>query len=212
MSDTQATSAPPQTVFVVDDDEQVRISIEQLVKSVGLQVECFASANEFLERYETSRRGCLVTDVRMPGMSGIELQSELENRGIRLPIVVMTGFAEVPMAVSVIKAGAFDFIQKPFSPQSLLDVIQRAIEKDAKDSGRRAKRDDIAKRMGNLSNREGEVMKLLVRGRTTKEIARELTISQTTVDFHRHNVLDKMKVDNVVELTHTIDVYELSED
>lgn len=198
------------TVFVVDDDAQVLKSIEQLASSVGLTVKSFASADQFLEVCDPSEPGCLVTDVRMPGTSGLELQQLLHANAISLPVIVMTGYAEVPMAVQAFHEGAFDFVQKPISPQALLDIIQRAIDTDA---GQRQRDEDLretAVRLESLSPREAEVMWLLVDGRSTKEIATALDISLTTVDFHRNNVLGKMCVDNVVELTQVITRYELS--
>lgn len=197
------------TVFVVDDDEQVRISIEQLVRTVGLTVLSCSSANEFLEGCNPSVPGCLVTDVRMPGMSGLELLQSMQENEITLPVIVMTGYAEVPMTVQAFHDGAFDFVQKPFSPQALLDTIQRAITADTRQRDRRSQCRIVVAQLSSLSPRETEVMRLLVDGRTTKEIAASLQISLTTVDFHRNNILDKMGVSNVVELTRIVAEHEL---
>ena len=198
------------TVFVVDDDTQVRRSIEQLGKSMGLNVVTFASASEFLRCDLGDVTGCLVTDVRMPEMNGLEFQSHLMKSGFRLPIIVITGYAEVPIAVQALKAGAFDFIQKPFQPRALVEVIQRAIELDAKQRDQKEQLSEIRSRLANLSPRELEVLRLLVGGTTTKRIAARLKISSTTVDFHRNNILGKMCVDNLVELTRAIDLAELA--
>jgi FixJ family two-component response regulator len=206
-----ANAKPTGTVFVVDDDEQVRRSIDQLGRSIGLNVIAFASADEFLRSVADDDAGCLVTDVRMPGMNGLDLQRQLTESGYCLPVVVITGYAEVPMAVQALKAGAFDFIQKPFRPQALVEVIQRAIESDAKHREQRRQLREIRTRLASLSPRESELLKLLVSGKTTKRISAELNISLTTVDFHRNNILGKMKVDNLVELTRAVDLCELAD-
>ncbi|MBC8356070.1 MAG: response regulator transcription factor [Planctomycetes bacterium] len=211
-SETESTrgASLPGTVYVVDDDAQVRRSIEQLGRSVGLEVSVFASADEFLKNNWDDVTGCLVTDVRMPGMNGLELQRRLADSAFPLPIVVITGFAEVPMAVQALKAGAFDFIQKPFRPQALVEVIQRAIELDKTRRMQRKQVSEIRERLKTLSPREREVLMLLVEGSTTKRIASRLSISLTTVDFHRNNILRKMEVDNPVELTRAVDLCELT--
>lgn len=154
--------------------------------------------------------GCLVTDVRMPGLNGLDLQAQLNKSNFPLPIIVITGYAEVPMAVQALKAGAFDFIQKPFRPQALVEVIQKAIESDAKKGERKRELQEIRERLASLSPRENEVLKLLVGGKTTKRIASRLNISPTTVDFHRNNILGKMCVENLVELTRVVDLCELA--
>jgi len=175
-----------------------------------LNVVTFASASEFLNCDLGDVTGCLVTDVRMPEMNGLEFQTHLMKSDFRLPIIVITGYAEVPMAVQALKAGAFDFIQKPFQPSVLVEVIQRAIELDAKQRNQKEQLSEIRSRLASLSPRESEVLKLLVGGKTTKRIAARLKISPTTVDFHRNNILGKMCVDNLVELTRAIDLSELA--
>ena len=204
------TASGVATVFVVDDDQQVRTSIEQLTNSVGLSARSFSSAEQFLMECDASASGCLVTDVRMPGMSGLDLQQALLGKNITLPVIILTGYAEVQMTVQAFKEGAFDFVQKPLHPQLLLETIQRAIEKDAAQRVRRERVDGIGSRLASLSPRETQVMRLLVTGKTTKEISAALNISLTTVDFHRNNVLRKMDVENIVELTRAADFYELS--
>ena len=210
-ADSMLDSKPAGTVFVVDDDEQVRRSIDQLGRSVGLNVVAFASADEFLKSVSDDATGCLVTDVRMPGMNGLDLQAQLNESGFCLPVIVITGYAEVPMAVQALKAGAFDFIQKPFRPQALGEGIQRAIQSDAQQVERRRQLREIRVRLASLSPRENELLKLLVGGKTTKRIAAELNISLTTVDFHRNNILRKMNVENLVELTRAVDLSELGD-
>ncbi|MBI2477489.1 MAG: response regulator transcription factor [Planctomycetia bacterium] len=192
------------TVFIVDDDEDVRNSISILARSVNLDVELFASGQEFLNNYQNDRPGCLVLDARMPGMSGLELQQKLNEQVRRIPTIMLTAHAEVSMATQVLRAGAVDFMQKPFSPQILLERIHEAIQLDADtrraDEGRTA----IAKLVTSLSPREQEVMELLAVGRSTKEIAAQLQISIKTVDNHRANVLEKMCVGNTAQLANLL--------
>jgi FixJ family two-component response regulator len=187
-------------VFVVDDDEAVCESLRLLIGDIGLEVRTFTNGRQFLDGYDSSRPGCLVLDVRMSGMSGLELQSRLSELGIRIPIIVITGHADVPMAVEAMKAGAVDFIEKPFRDQVLLDSIQRAVEKDLRTRRRHREQQDVQSRVQLLTSREREVMDRLVAGSSNKSIAFELGISQKTVDFHRANILDKIGVGSVVEL------------
>ena len=187
-------------VFVVDDDEAVCQSLSVLIGDIGLEVRTFTSAQQFLGAYDPQQPGCLVLDVRMSGMSGLELQSRLKELGYEIPIIIITGHADVPMAVEAMKAGALDFIEKPFRDQILLDNIQKAIEVDAQTRRTRQESQDVQSRIQNLTRRERQIMDLLVLGKTNKTIAYELGISQKTVDFHRANILDKAGVDSVVEL------------
>ncbi len=187
-------------VFVVDDDEAICESLRLLIGDIGLEVRTFTNGRQFLEAYDSSRPGCLVLDVRMSGMSGLELQSRLSELGIRIPIIVITGHADVPMAVEAMKAGAVDFIEKPFRDQVLLDSIQRAVEKDLRTRRRHREQQDVQSRVQLLTSREREVMDRLVAGSSNKSIAFELGISQKTVDFHRANILGKIGVGTVVEL------------
>ena len=188
------------TVFVVDDDEAVRESLRWLVDSVGMAVETYGSAQEFLARVGVDRPGCLVLDVRMPGMSGLELQQELAARKVELPIIMITGYADVPTAVRALTRGALDFIEKPFSRQLLLDRIRRAVVIDA--NGRRAQADraDVAARVATLTPREREVMQMVVAGRTNKVMAMNLGICEKTIEVHRAHVMRKMKVESLAEL------------
>lgn len=187
-------------VFVVDDDEAVCQSLKLLIEDVGLEVRTFSSAPEFLSAHDPEHPGCLVLDVRMAGMSGLELQSRLKELEIEVPTIIITGHADVPMAVEALKAGAIDFIEKPFRDQVLLDSIQRAIERDAQARQVRRERQNVQARIEQLTPREQEIMDLLVLGKTNKAVAFELGISQKTVDFHRANILDKVGVGSVVEL------------
>jgi len=187
-------------VYIVDDDEAVCRSLGLLVQDVGLDVRTFNSAEDFLAAYDSTQPGCLVVDVRMPGMSGIELQHKLIEQGISPPCIVITGHGDIPMAVDAMKAGAVDFIEKPFRHQVLLDNIQRALQIDVQTRSRRARKIDIGTKTSSLTPREEEVMSLLASGRSSKTIGCELGISQKTVDFHRAHILEKMRVDSVVEL------------
>jgi len=187
-------------VFVVDDDEAICQSLRLLISDIGLEVRTFTSADRFLADYDPSQPGCLVLDVRMSGMSGLELQSRLRKQGMHIPTIIITGHGDVPMAVEAMKAGAMDFIEKPFRDQVLLDGIQKAIDCDRKIRQRHQQQQDVRSRMQHLTQREREVMDRLVAGRTGKNIAYELGISQKTVDFHRANILEKTGVSSVVEL------------
>jgi FixJ family two-component response regulator len=187
-------------VFVVDDDEAVCESLRLLIGDIGLEVRTFTSARQFLEKYDPSHPGCLVLDVRMSGMSGLELQARLNETGIPIPTIIITGHADVPMAVEAMKAGATDFIEKPFRDQVLLDGIQKAIDLDLRVRRQRQEHQDVQARIQLLTQREREVMERLVAGRSNKTIAFDLGISQKTVDFHRANILDKVGVSSVVEL------------
>lgn len=191
---------PSATVFVVDDDPAMRESLRWLIESVGLQVKTFPTAQEFLTKYESDKPGCLVLDVRMPGLSGLDLQQELSKRAISLPIIMITGYAEVPMAVRALKAGAIDFIEKPFSDQVLLDRIQQAIESDREARRERAGRTEFSMLLSRLTPREREVMELVVAGKPNKVIAAELGLSPKTVEVHRARVMEKMQVDSLAEL------------
>ncbi len=188
------------TVFVVDDDEAICRSLRLLIEEIGLNVETFHNAHDFLEAYDPAKPGCLILDVRMTGMSGLELQSEVRQMCVDLPIIIITGHSDVPMAVQAMKAGAFDFIEKPFRDQVLLDSVQRAIDYNAQAQRERAKRTDVETKLSQLTQRERQIMDLLVTGKPNKVIAYELGINQKTVDFHRANILEKMRVDSVVEL------------
>jgi RNA polymerase sigma factor (sigma-70 family) len=192
------------TVFVVDDDPAVGDSIRLLLKSVGLRSEVFLSAADFLDAYEIDKPGCLVLDVRMPGMSGLDLQAHLHEMGSTLPVIFVTAHGDVPMAVGAVKAGAADFIQKPFRDQDLLDKIQEALEADDRTRAERQEVEEIEARIATLTPREEEVMDLVVEGMANKNIARSLGISQRTVEIHRARVMEKMEVRSVSKLVQSV--------
>jgi two-component system response regulator DctR len=189
-----------QTVFVVDDDAAVRDSIAELVESVGLQAEVYASALAFLEAFQSERRGCLVLDVRMAKMSGLVLQQRLNALGARIPVIVLTAHGDVTLAVQAMKAGAVDFLQKPYRDQALLDSINAALSKDTSARRSSAAADHFDRCVAELTDREREVVDQVVAGRTSKEIARALAISPRTADVHRRNLLRKLGVGSAKEL------------
>jgi len=194
----------PPTVFVVDDDDAVRTSLRLLLKSVGLPVETFASAQEFLDGAEGDRSGCLVLDIRMPGMSGLELQQRLNETHSIIPIVFITGHGDVPMAVEAMQHGAVDFIQKPFRDQDLIDRINQALEKDRENREGLRERDAIHKRMQQLTPREREVLDLVTQGKANKVIAGDLDVSQRTVEIHRARVMEKMGASSLAHLVRMV--------
>ncbi len=184
-------------VYVVDDDSAVRNAVDRLIRSVGLKVRSFVSADEFLGATLPAIPGCLILDVRMPGTSGIDLQNELAKRDIQLPVIFITGHGDIPMAVQVMKAGAVDFLIKPFRDQNLLDAIQQAITRDR---NRRKESEDLLElrqRLRLLTRREREVMQLVVAGMLNKQIAAELGTSETTIKIHRGQVMHKMQAESV---------------
>jgi two-component system response regulator FixJ len=188
------------TVYVVDDDPAMRSSLRWLIESVGLAVRTCSSAQEFLRTYQPSDPGCLVLDVRMPGMSGLDLQAELAARRIHIPILIITGYAEVPLAVRAMKAGAFDFIEKPFSDQTLLDRIRAAVAHDEGGRRRRAARADVERRLRLLTARERDVLSRVVTGKSNKVIAADLELSTKTVEVHRAHVMEKLKAGSLADL------------
>jgi RNA polymerase sigma factor (sigma-70 family) len=191
-------------VHVVDDDAAVLDAIRLLLRSVGLPSRGYASAADFLESHQAGNPGCLVLDLRMPGMSGVELQDRLRELECDLPIVFVTAHGDVPTAVRAIKAGAVDFIQKPFPDQKLLDKVHQALALDARNRALRAERLEIRQRIEGLTPREREAMALVVAGLPNKRIARELGISERTVEVHRARVMEKMRVSSVPELVRLV--------
>jgi len=189
-----------QTVFVVDDDAAVRDSIKELVESVGLQAKGYDSALAFLDTFDPQRAGCLVLDVRMVGMSGLVLQERLNELEARIPVIVLTGHGDIPMAVQSLRSGAVDFIQKPYREQALLDSINAALARDAAARRSSVAADDIEQRLAALTDREREVLGQILSGLTSKEIARVLEVSPRTVDAHRKNLLRKLGIGSVKEL------------
>ena len=192
-------------IYLVDDDEAVRDSLGTLFESIGLRYEAYASALDFLQHYDQARHSCLVTDIRMPGLSGLELQQRLNEQGAELPIVFITGHGDVPMAVTAMKSGATDFIQKPFRDQDLIDRINKALEDDRERRKSRAEGDEIRARLALLTPREREVMQRVVRGQANKVIAMDLGVSQRTVELHRARVMRKLKMRSLAGLVHAID-------
>jgi two-component system, LuxR family, response regulator FixJ len=188
------------TVFIVDDDNEVREAIALLMDSVGLPNETFDSAWTYLARFEPERPGCLVLDVRMRQMSGLELQERLAEEPIHPPVIIITGHGDVPMAVRAVKNGAVDFIEKPFNDQSLLDAVHRAIEIDAEQRGHALEIASVQERMERLTKREREVLDQIVVGKRNKVIAADLGISQSTVEAHRAKVMEKLEVRSLSEL------------
>jgi FixJ family two-component response regulator len=188
------------TVFVVDDDADLRESLGWLLESAGLRVRSYSTAQEFLTEYKSEEPGCLLLDVRMPGLSGLDLQEELRRRGVPPPIIIMTGHAKVPMAVRALKGGAIDFIRKPFRDQALLERIRQAIDLDCQTRQARMECANFAARLSDLTPREREVMELVIAGKPNKIIADDLGISNRTVEVHRGRVMEKMQVDSVAEL------------
>jgi FixJ family two-component response regulator len=195
----------PAVVFVIDDDPSMRGALEDLVGSVGLQVRPFASPQDFLQSKRADAPGCLVLDVRLPGMSGLTFQQELARLGVALPIIFITGHGDIPMSVRAMKAGAVEFLTKPFHDQELLDAIHTAIERD-----RERRRDavlfaEVRERYGTLTERERQIMTLVVVGRANKQIAAELNLSEMTVKVHRGQVMRKMHAGSLPELVRMAD-------
>ena len=192
------------TIFVVDDDSAVRDALKLLLRSVGQSVETYGAGSEFLESYSEDRPGCLVLDIRMPGMSGLELQQKLNEKHSILPIIFITGHGDVPMAVEAMQAGAVDFIQKPFRDQDLIDRINQALEKDTSNRAALGERNDIRKRLETLTPREREVLDLVVHGKANKVIAGDLKLSQRTVEIHRARVMEKMQASSLAHLVRMV--------
>ncbi len=188
------------TVFVVDDDKGVRDALKLLLESVDLNVETYATATDFLKAYDTSRPGCLILDVRLPKINGLDLQRELNARHIRLPVIIVTGYGDISMAVRVMKEGAIDFIEKPFNDHTLLECVQHSIARDAEIRKEQRGRSDICARLASLTSREREVMALVVKGSSNKNIADILCVSCRTVEIHRAHVMKKMRAKSMAEL------------
>lgn len=188
------------TVFVVDDDQAMRNSLKWLIESVGMRVELFGSADDFLSSYYPGRSGCVLLDVRMPGMSGLDLQEYLSEHDIGIPVIIITGHGDVPMAVRAMKAGAVDFIEKPFNDEALLDAIRIALVQDQRQRDRHAERAEVTARFAQLTPREAEVMAMVTDGRSNKEIANALGVSAKTVEAHRARVMEKMMAGSLAEL------------
>ncbi len=198
MNETENKSQP--TVFVVDDDEAMRSSLQWLIESVGLAVECHDSAEAFLKSYYPGRSGCLLLDVRMPGMGGLELQEYLRRNEITIPVIIITGHGDVSMSVRAMKEGAVDFIEKPFNDELLLDAIRNALSLDQQMREQQGVRAELASRLALLTPREHEVMAMVTDGKSNKEIANALGVTAKTVEAHRAKVMDKMQASSLAEL------------
>ncbi|MEN6584847.1 MAG: response regulator [Sulfuricella sp.] len=188
------------TIFVVDDDEAMRESIHWLLESVSLSARMFSSANEFLTAGDLHQHGCILLDVRMPGMSGMELLEQLKDHGIVQPVIIITGHGDVPMAVRALKHGAFDFIQKPFNGQELLDRVNAALKLDRENHQQNKKIEGLRSHFDVLTTREREIMELVVAGDSSKVIGKKLGISSRTVDIHRSNIMKKLNIRSIAEL------------
>jgi FixJ family two-component response regulator len=198
-------SAAAPTVFIIDDDRGMRQSIQDLVESVGLRAESFATGEEFLKRKGINDPSCLVLDVRLPRMSGLDFQRRLAETGVQIPIIFVTAHGDVAMSVKALKSGAVEFLTKPFRDQDLLDAIQQALQRDRAERDRRAEIHDLQGRYHALTPREREVMSLVVSGMLNKQIAAEIGASEATVKIHRGHVMEKMQAGSVVELVRMSD-------
>jgi FixJ family two-component response regulator len=203
-------SAAVPTVFIIDDDRGMRQSIQDLVESVGLRAESFASGEEFLRRKPTHDPSCLVLDVRLPQMSGLDFQRQLAETGVEIPIIFVTAHGDVPMSVRALKSGAVEFLTKPFRDQDLLDAIHQAVQRDRAARERQAEIHDLQQRYNALTAREREVMTLVVSGMLNKQIASEIGASEATVKIHRGHVMQKMLAGSVVDLLRMADKLKLS--
>ncbi len=187
-------------VFVVDDGISIRRSLERLMKSVGLRVETFASAQDFLSRERPVEPSCIILDVRMPGLSGFDLQDALAAVNFKIPIIFLTGHGNVPLTVRAMKAGAVDFIEKPFDDQVLLDAVRKALEKDRHDKEKEAEINEIRQRIQTLTSREYQVFTQVIQGKLNKQIAYDMGIVEKTIKVHRAQVMRKMQADSLASL------------
>ncbi|TVQ75608.1 MAG: DNA-binding response regulator [Phycisphaeraceae bacterium] len=188
------------TVFLIDDDDAMRKSIDYLIRSIGLRCQSYATAQDFLDGADPETPGCILTDVRMPGLSGLDLLEEIRGRAFLSPVIIITGHADVPMAVRAFKSGALDFIEKPFNDQMLLDKVQEAIELDASRRTVLSKRATVMDRLGTLTTRETEVLERVIAGKANKEVAADLGLSEKTIEVHRSRVMKKMQALNAADL------------
>ncbi len=195
---------PQPTVFIIDDDEAVRDQLSFTVRSVGLEVQTYSTAEEYLAAFDDSIPGCLVLDVRLTGMSGLDLYRRLTEEEQSPPVILITGHGDIPMAIDAIRAGVVDFLEKPFREQQLLDAIRKAIEQDANTRRGRAEAAEYRRRLASLTTREAEVLKFLVKGMTNKAVASELGISHKTVETHRTRIMAKLHAETTVDLVHVM--------
>lgn len=195
------------TVYIIDDDQAVRDAISDLVEGMGLTAESYANAEDFLDSYKHCDTGCMVLDVRMPGMSGLDLQARMASMDINLPIVFITGHGDVPMAVKAMKNGAVDFIEKPFREQALWDCIRKALDHSYELCEHNNKRREVKKKYDLLTEREKQVLNFILEGFSDKEAAHELNVTQRAIAFHRNNILKKMRTSSVVELVNKVNTF-----
>ncbi|AHK47351.1 C4-dicarboxylate transport transcriptional regulatory protein (plasmid) [Ensifer adhaerens OV14] len=193
-------------VFVIDDDLSIREALTDLLGSMKIEVEVFDSAAAFLEKANAERPGCILLDVRLPGISGLDFQQQLDRAGFKAPVIFMTGFGDIPMTVRAMKAGAVDFLTKPFRDQDILDAISAAMQRDAARRRQSAQNEALVQLAASLTPRERDVMKAVVRGLMNKQIAHELGISEVTVKLHRSNMMRKMEVRSVAELVRKVEL------
>jgi FixJ family two-component response regulator len=208
--DNIAMAAERPVVFIVDDDASLRAAVEDLIDSMGLEARGFASPQDFLQAKRPDAPGCLVLDVRLPGSSGLQFQQELAKAGIHLPVIFITGHGDIPMSVRAIKAGAVEFLTKPFRDQELLDAINAGIERDRAQRGEAARVAQLKQRFAALTQREGEIMALVIAGRANKQIAGDLGVSEATVKVHRGQIMRKMGAKSLPELVRMGDALGLS--